>query len=60
MVATLQARASAEHSMHQEAEDEHLSELGDCMELDRMESDCIESSINNDTDNRDAILNDAS
>ena len=37
MVAVLQARASAEHSKHQEAEDEHLSELGDCMKLERME-----------------------
>ena len=49
--------------MHQEAEDEHLSEFGDCMELDRldrMELDCIDSSINDDTDNGDAILNDAS
>jgi len=60
MVAVLQARASAEHSIHQEAEDEHLSDLGDCMELERMELDCIDSSINDDTDNGDAILNDAS
>ena len=59
MVAVLQARASAQHSIHQEAEDEHLSELGDCMKLECMELDCIDSSIDDDTDNGDTILSDA-
>ena len=47
MVAVLQTRASAEHSIHREAEEEHLSDLGGCMELGRMDIlDCIDSFIN--------------
>ena len=60
IVAVLQARAPAEHSIHHEAEDEHLSVLGNCFQLERMELDCIDSSINDDTDKGNTILSVAS
>ena len=43
-------------SIHNEADD-HLSDMGDCMELDCMELECINSFVDDDLDNRDAILN---